>query len=150
MPRPDRQAGRTPYDQRVASGDVDRGRYVPGARDDRQVRDGYGAPPEISAQDPRRGPDRRGPADPRYEPGNPRNLHADPQRGVEPRRSPDTRLGGNGQSSLQPRFVRNQLPAEIQENALNPAGVRQDWAALEQRARRDAHDHDGYTKEYRQ
>lgn len=152
MPPHDRQAGRAPYDGRVIPGaDVRRSRYVPGARDDRQVRDRYSALRDLSVQDRRLGPDGRRPADPRQVPGDPRNLPADPQRGLEPRRSPDTRPGRIGQSRPQPRFARNQLPAEIQENALNPAGVHQDWAALEQRAWQDAHDHDGsYTKEYRQ
>ena len=99
----------------------------------------------------RLGPGRGGPAVPRHMPGEPRSEPGYPQPGPDPRRLPDTHFGRNGQAQAQPRFVRKQLPEENLGNAMSPAGVHQDWAALDQRARQDAHDYDGgYPKEYRQ
>ncbi len=69
MPGPDRLDGSTPpaYDPRVASGaDVGRGRYAPNGRDDQWVRDGYRAPRELAAQDPRLGPYGWPPAESRH------------------------------------------------------------------------------------
>jgi hypothetical protein len=84
----------------------------------------------------------------------PGELRSEPgysQPGPDRRRLWDSEFGRNGQSQAQPRLVRNQLPAENQGNPMSPAGVDQDWAALEQWAGRDAHDYGGgYTKEYRQ
>jgi hypothetical protein len=84
-------------------------------------------------------------------PGEPRSEPAYPQPGPDPRRLRDTRFGQSGQPQAQPRFARNQLPAENQGNPRSPADVDQDWAALGQWAGQDAHDFDGgYTEEYRQ
>jgi hyaluronan synthase len=152
IPRPALQQGRSAYDRRLASGaEHDPGRYVPGSRDNRQPGDGYGAPRGLSAQDQSLGPGRRRPAAPQHMPGEPRSEPAYPQPGPDPRRLRDTQFGRNGQSQAQPRFARNQLPAQNQGNPRSPSDVDQDWAALRQWAGQDAHDYDGgYTEEYRQ